>query len=129
LSRIRVLLADDHPRLLDRVEHFLEPEFEVVGKVADGQALFDEAMKLKPDVVVTDISMPVLNGIDAAEQLKESGCKSQIVFLTVHSNSDFVRRCLSTGAFGYVVKLRMTTELAPAIREALAGHIYVSRWL
>jgi len=81
LSKIRVLLADDHPRLPDTVEHFLEPEFEVVGKVVDGQALFDEAMKLKPDVVVTDISMPVLNGIEAAGRLRESGCKSRIVIL------------------------------------------------
>ena len=81
MSKIRVLLADDHPRLPDAVEHFLEPEFEVVGKVVDGQALFDEAMKLKPDVVVTDISMPVLNGIEAAGRLRESGCKSRIVIL------------------------------------------------
>jgi len=127
LSKIRVFLADDHPRLPDIVEHFLEPEFEVVGKAADGQALFEGAMRLKPDVVVMDISMPVLNGIEAADRLTESGCKSRIVFLTVHTDSDFVRRCLSTGAFGYVVKSRIATELAPAIREALAGHIFVSR--
>lgn len=127
LSKARILLADDHPRFPEMAEHFLAPEFEIVGKVANGQALFEEAMRLKPDVVVTDISMPVLNGIDAADKLKESGCKSRIVFLTVHSDSDFVRRCLTAGAHGYVVKSRIATELVPAVREALAGHIFISQ--
>jgi DNA-binding NarL/FixJ family response regulator len=121
MSRVRILLADDHPDLLKTVEHHLESEFEVVGKVLDGQLLLEEAMRLKPDVIVSDISMPLLNGIDAADQLKESGCQSRIVFLTVHSDPDFVRECLATGALGYVVKSRMMTELVPAIREALAG--------
>jgi len=70
--------------------------------------------------------MPVLNGIEAADQLKESGCQSRIVFLTVHSDPDFVRVCIAAGALGYVVKSRMITELVPAIREALAGHIFTS---
>jgi DNA-binding NarL/FixJ family response regulator len=108
-------------------EHLLEPEFEVVGKVVNGRDLFEEAMRLQPDVIVTDISMPVLNGIEAADQLKESGCNSRIVFLTVHSDSDFVRRCLCTGAFGYVVKSRIASELVTAVREALAGHIFISQ--
>jgi DNA-binding NarL/FixJ family response regulator len=127
LSKARVLLADDHPRFPDMAEHLLEPEFEVVGKVVNGRDLFEEAMRLQPDVIVTDISMPVLNGIEAADQLKESGCNSRIVFLTVHTDSDFVRRCLSTGAFGYVVKSRIASELVTAVREALAGHIFVSQ--
>jgi len=75
-------------------ERLLEPEFEVVGKVRNGQALFEEGMRLQPDVIVSDISMPILSGIDAAERLKESGCNSRIVFLTVHSDAEFVRRCL-----------------------------------
>jgi DNA-binding NarL/FixJ family response regulator len=83
-------------------------------------------MRLKPDVIVSDISMPLLNGIEAADQLKESGCQSRIVFLTVHSDPDFVRVCLAAGAFGYVVKSRIGAELLPAIREALAGHIFIS---
>lgn len=126
LNKIRVILADDHPGFPEIAEHFLEPEFEVVCKVVNGQALLDEAMKLKPDVVVTDISMPVLNGIEAADRLKEAGSKSRIVFLTVHTDPDFIRRCLSTGAFGYVVKSRIATDLVPAIRQALAGRIFVS---
>jgi len=129
LNKIRVLLADDHPGFPEIAEHFLEPEFEVISKVVDGQALLDEAMKLKPDVVVTDISMPVLNGIEAADRLKESGSTSRIVFLTVHTDADFVRRCLSAGAYGYVVKSRIATDLVPAIRQAMAGHIFVSRGL
>jgi DNA-binding NarL/FixJ family response regulator len=129
LNKVRILLADDHPHFPEIEERFLEPEFEVIGKVCNGQALFDEAMRLKPDVIVTDISMPILNGIEAADRLKESGCNSRIVFLTVHSDADFVRRCLSTGAFGYVAKSRMASELVLAIREALAGGIFVSRHL
>jgi DNA-binding NarL/FixJ family response regulator len=119
-------LADDQPDLLKTVERHLEPEFEVVGKVLDGQLLLEEAMRLNPDVIVSDISMPVLNGIDAADQLKESGCRSRIVFLTVHSDPDFVPVCLAAGALGYVVKSRLITDLLPAIREALAGHIFIS---
>lgn len=126
LSKARILLADDLPSFLEMVEHHLKPEFDVVGRVVDGQALFEEAMRLKPDVIVTDISMPVLNGIDAAERLKDSGCQSRIVFLTIHSDPDFVRRCLSTVAFGYVVKSRIVTELLPAIRAALAGQFFIS---
>ena len=129
VSKVRILLADDHPRFPEVEERLLEPEFEVVGKVRDGQALLEEAMRLQPDVIVTDISMPILNGIEAADRLRESGCSSRIVFLTVHSDSDFIRRCLSTGAFGYVVKSRMTSELTSAIREALAGNIFVSTHL
>jgi len=126
LDKIRVLLADDHPGFPEIAEHFLEPEFEVISKVVDGQALFDETIRLKPDVVVTDISMPILNGIEAADRLMESGSKSRIVFLTVHTDADFIRRCLSAGAFGYVVKSRIATDLVPAIRQALAGQIFVS---
>lgn len=83
-------------------------------------------MNLKPDVIVTDISMPVLNGIEAANQLNEAGCTSKIIFLTVHSDPDFVRTCLATGAFGYVVKSRVATDLLPAIHEALAGRLFIS---
>jgi DNA-binding NarL/FixJ family response regulator len=126
LNKVRILLADDHPGFPEIEERLLESEFDVIGKVCNGQALFEEAMRLKPDVIVTDISMPILNGIEAADRLKESGCSSRIVFLTVHSDSEFVRRCLSAGAFGYVQKPRIASELLPAIRAALAGNIFVS---
>ena len=129
MSKVRILLADDHPRFPEMEERLLQPEFEVVGKVRDGRALVEDAMLLKPDLIVTDVSMPVLNGIEAADLLRQSGCKSRIIFLTVHSDPDFVRRCLSTGAFGYVVKSRIASDLLPAIREVLEGSIFVSRHL
>jgi len=127
LGKVRILLADDHPRFPEMAEHLLESDFEVVGKVGNGQALFEAATRLQPDIVVCDISMPILNGIDAADLLKESGCKARIIFLSVHSDSDFVRQCLLAGAFGYVIKSRIATELVPAIYDALAGHIFVSQ--
>jgi DNA-binding NarL/FixJ family response regulator len=124
--KVRVLLADDHPLLLKEVVSLLEPTFEIVGRVADGKSLFESAVKLQADVIVTDISMPILNGIEAANKLKVYGCRSKIVFLTVHSDPEFVRACLATGALGYVVKSEMATDLVPAIREALAGRIFIS---
>jgi DNA-binding NarL/FixJ family response regulator len=127
LSKVRILLADDHPRFPEMAEHLLESDFEVVAKVGNGQALFEAATRLQPDIVVSDISMPILNGIDAADLLKESGCKARIIFLSVHSDPEFVRQCLLAGAFGYVIKSRIATELVPAIYDALAGHIFVSQ--
>jgi DNA-binding NarL/FixJ family response regulator len=121
-----VLLADDHPGFPRLVEGMLEPAFEIIGSVSNGQTLIETALKLNPDVVVTDISMPILNGIEAAVQLKKSGCVSKIVFLSVHSDPDFVRACLSTGALAYVIKPRMATELVHAMQEALAGRVFVS---
>lgn len=129
MNKVKVLLADDHPGFPDLVEHLLPSEFEVVGKVANGRSLVEETIKLTPDVVITDISMPVLNGIEAVDQLMASGCKPRIIFVTAHSDSDFIHRCLATGAYGYVVKTRIAAELVPAIREALAGHVFVSRGL
>jgi DNA-binding NarL/FixJ family response regulator len=127
VTKVRILLADDHPGFTDLAERFLQPEFEIVGKLADGQSFFNAAMRLEPEIVVTDISMPVLNGIAAAEQLKQAGCKSRVIFLTAHQGADFVGRCISTGALGFVVKSQIATELVPAVREALAGHVFVSR--
>jgi DNA-binding NarL/FixJ family response regulator len=129
MSKLRVLLADDHPALLEIVESMVEPEFEVVGKVADGKSLLETAKRLNPDVIVTDISMPNLNGIEAVKKLKESGSRAKAVFLTGHSDRDILRACLDAGAVGYVVKPRMTTDLLPALREALAGRIFFSRTL
>jgi DNA-binding NarL/FixJ family response regulator len=100
--------------------------FEVVGKVGDGRALFEAALDLRPDVIVTDISMPILNGIDAVDELRRSGCSSKVIFLTIHSDPDFIRACLDMGAFGYIVKPRVASDLLPAIREALAGHCFIS---
>jgi DNA-binding NarL/FixJ family response regulator len=126
LTKVRVLLADDLPLLLKEVVSLLQPTFEIVGRVADGKSLFESAMKLQADVIVTDISMPILSGIEAANKLKVSGCRSKIVFLTVHSDPEIVRACLDTGALGYVLKGQMATDLVPAIQEALAGRVFIS---
>jgi DNA-binding NarL/FixJ family response regulator len=120
LMRARILLADDHPRFPEMEARLLEPEFEVVGKVGNGQALIEEAIRLKPDLIIADISMPILNGIEAVDRLMGLGCTSRIVFLSVHSDNDFVSRCLSIGALGYVAKSKIASELVPAIRRALA---------
>ena len=127
MHKPRVLLADDHPNMLRMVENILEPMFEVVGKVADGKSLLEAAGKLDPDLIVTDISMPILNGIEAVKNLKESGSRAKVVFLTVHADFEFVKACFEAGASGYVVKPQMDTELLFAIRAALAEHSFTSR--
>lgn len=126
MRKIRILLADDHRRLLEIVQGLLEPTFDVVRCVKDGESLVEAAGKLQPDVIVTDISMPKLNGIEAADRLRESGSSSKIVFLTVHADPDFVQAALKTGALAYVAKLRINTDLVVAIGEAVAGRMFVS---
>lgn len=121
-----MLLADDHPGFPEMIEGFIGPTFEVVGEVSDGQSLVEEATKLNPDVIISDISMPILNGIEAAQQLKRSGTPAKIIFLTVHSGLDFVRACVAAGASGYVEKTRFATDLPAAISEVLAGHTFIS---
>ena len=126
MARARILLADDHKEIRDRAVRLLEPEFEVVGAVSDGNALVRVSAQLKPDVCIIDISMPYLNGIEAAIKLRENGSDARIVFLTVNEDSDFVRAALKTGALGYVVKSRMATDLCLAINGAIRGHLFVS---
>jgi DNA-binding NarL/FixJ family response regulator len=125
-DKVRILVADDHREVRELVENMLEQDFEVIRTVDNGKALVESALELQPDVIVTDISMPILSGIEAVKQLKESGSSAKVVFLTVHSDPDFVRACLNAGASGYLVKLRMAADLLPAIREALAGRIFLS---
>jgi DNA-binding NarL/FixJ family response regulator len=126
LSCVRVLLADDHQSFLAVVTRLLQPEFQVVKTVSDGEALIDEAAKLTPEVIVLDISMPKLNGIQAARQLKAAGSTAKIVFLTVHEDQDYVRGALAAGAHGYVVKARLASDLLLALREVLASGSFVS---
>ena len=126
MARARILLADDHKEIRDRAVRLLEPEFEVVGIVADGNSLVRASAQLKPDVCVVDISMPHLSGIDAAIKLRDNGSKAKIVFLTVNEDSDFVSAALRTGALGYVVKSRMASDLCTAINGAISGHLFIS---
>jgi DNA-binding NarL/FixJ family response regulator len=125
LIRPRVLLADDYPALLEATTALLKPQFDVVGVVTDGATLVSEALRLCPDVIVTDITMPVLSGIDAAHRLRESAFSAKIAFLTVHSEEPFVKACMAEGASGYVLKSHMRAHLIPAIQAALLGQMYI----
>jgi len=124
--RPRVLLADDHTLMLDGIRLMLQPEFELVGSVEDGQALLRAAGKLKPDIVLLDISMPLLNGIDAGRQLRKILPSAKLIFVTMHADPDFVTEAFRLGASGYVLKRAAATELLTAIREVLRGDKYVS---
>ncbi len=126
MSRPRVLLADDHPLILDKVRRWLQAEFEVVGAVEDGQALLLAEAELQPDVVILDITMPGLNGIEAAKQLRQAGSPAKIIFLSIHEDPDFQSEALATGALGFVRKSRFGLDLIPAIHEALSNRSFVS---
>lgn len=125
-SRSRVIIADDNKEMRDTVCRILSPEFEVVSAVADGRALVDAVSEFKPDVGIIDISMPILNGIQAAAEIKSSGSQMKVVFLTINEDDDFVRAAFESGASGYVVKRQMASDLAVALKEALAGCKFVS---
>ena len=126
MSRARVLLADDHSVMLDRVGGLLSSSFEVVGAVANGQEMISAGIRLNPDVIVADITMPGLTGIEAAQQLREAGSGARFVFLTIHIEHEFVDACVSQGALGYVLKSHMKTDLIPAIKAALMGRTFIS---
>jgi len=125
LIRPRVLVADDYPSLLEVTAALLKPQFDVVGTATDGATLVSEALRLLPDVIVTDITMPVLSGIDAAHRLRESGLSAKIVFLTIHSEEQFMTACMAEGALGYVLKSHMKAHLIPAIQAAFLGQVYI----
>ena len=126
MGRIRVLLADDHEAMLNRVADLLAGDCDVIGTAIDGRQALDAAKRLRPDVLVLDISMPVMNGIETARCLKEAGVKTRIVFLTVHDDPEFAREALEAGALGYVIKQRIGSDLVAAIKEAHAGRSFVS---
>jgi DNA-binding NarL/FixJ family response regulator len=126
LSRARVLLADDHSVMLDRVGGLLSSSFEVVGAVANGQEMISAGIRLNPDVIVADITMPGLTGIEAAQHLREAGSRARFVFLTIHIEHEFVDACVAQGALGYVLKSHMKTDLIPAIKAALMGRTFIS---
>lgn len=126
MRRPRVLLADDHRIVTEGLKSLLEPEFELVGAVEDGRALIAAAAKLKPDVIVVDISMPLLNGIDAVRQIKKANDSIKIVFLTMHPDVTYAVSAFEAGASGYVLKHSAPSELVAAIRSALCGKIFVT---
>jgi DNA-binding NarL/FixJ family response regulator len=123
---IRILVADDHSEVLETVVPMLEAHFTVVGTASDGWAAVEAEKKLCPDVVVLDISMPVMSGIVVAKQMRKNGSKGVVVFLTVHQDPDILAAAKRAGGLGYVVKARLGTDLVFAIKEALEGREFVS---
>lgn len=122
----RVFVADDRKEVLQAVVQVLEGEFKVVGTAEDGMTVLKSVSRFDADILILDISMPLLNGIEVALQLKNAQSHAKIVFLTVHEDSDFVRAAMSAGAFGYVLKSYLASDLVPAIRKALNDRTFVS---
>ena len=126
MNRLRVLLADDHRIVAEGLRRLLETEFELVGVAEDGRAMMAAAKKLSPDVIISDITMPELNGVEALEELKKVDPDVKLVFLTMHHNTAYARRALEAGALGYVLKHSATEELIMAVRAAFLGRTFVS---
>ena len=126
MTRPRILLADDHLILLDAFKALLEPEFEVIGTVTDGRKLLDEFARLHPDVVVLDIGMPLLNGLDAGRQLKAQRRSVKLIYLTMNPDPELAGEALRLGASGYVLKSSAAHELKQAIHEGLRGRSYIT---
>lgn len=121
-----ILLADDHSLVLKGVQGVLERQYQVIGSAGDGKALVEAALRLKPDVVVLDISMPVLNGIDAAIEIRNALPATRLVFLTMHANAIYLRKAMAAGASAYVLKSAAVEELVSAIEAARIGRTYIS---
>jgi DNA-binding NarL/FixJ family response regulator len=119
MNRARVLLAEDHPSIAEQLRGLLDQEFDVISTVGDGQALVAAAELLRPDVIVTDIAMPGMDGLDAAQKVLERIPGVRIVFITIHDDPLLKERGLALGALGYVRKLEAAEQLVPAVRAAL----------
>ena len=126
MLRPKILLADDHPMVLDGVAKLLEEHFDVVGKVEDGRTLIDVAKQLKPDVVIMDISMPLLNGFEAARQLRKLTPTSKLIFLTMHANATYAHEAFEAGVSGYLLKRSAASELTKAIQTVIHGRTYLT---
>ena len=126
MARPRILLADDHELLLGAFEKLLSEEFDVVGQVTDGRALVAAAARLNPDVVVLDITMPLLNGLEAARQIKQKNKHVKLVFVTMVEDPDLASEAFRIGAVGYLLKRSAASELTTAIREVVNGRSYVT---
>jgi DNA-binding NarL/FixJ family response regulator len=122
----RVLLADDLPEILEQVRELLCDHCEVIGSVTDGEQALSATLTLNPDILILDISMPILNGFEVTTRVRESNCRTKIVFFTIHGDSDYVDAAFSCGASGYVLKCRASTDLVVAIEAALQQRTFIS---
>lgn len=126
MKRLRILLGDDHAMILNGIRGLLESHYDVVGAEKNGKDLIEAALSLKPDLVVLDVSMPILNGIDAAREIKKALPSTKLVFLTMQTNAIYLRKALECGASGYVLKSGAAEELLTGIEEARKGNVYVT---
>ena len=127
MTRQTVVIADDSEIVRDSLRQLLERDFDVVGEAADGTAAVEVGIQLEPDAIIMDVSMPGMSGIEAARRLRDSGCDSAIVFLSVHRQSRIVKEALSTARSGYVAKSDARVQLVDAVRVVTAGDSFVSR--
>lgn len=126
MSRVRVLLADDNSAVLDQVTRMLQDDYDIVAAVKDGYEVVSECLRLKPNVIVLDISMNEVSGIDLARQLRDWGSNAKIIFLTVHEDYEFVNAAIGAGALAYVVKSRLSVDLVSAVKAVLSEKFFVS---
>ena len=126
MYRPTVLLADDHTMIAEAFRHLLEPHYQIVGTVNDGRALIETALELKPDVVVVDVGMPLLNGLSAGQQLKQTLRKVKLIYVTMNEDPDVAAEALRTGASAYLLKSSAASELLKSIHEVLRGGTYVT---
>jgi DNA-binding NarL/FixJ family response regulator len=126
MTRPTILIADDHKMFAQGLAGLLEDEFDLVGSVQNGQALIDEAVRLKPDLIIVDISMPVLNGLDAVRRLNQRNTGAKVVFLTMHADTRLLREAFQCGGVGYVLKQSAGEELLFALRQVMSGQNYIS---
>jgi DNA-binding NarL/FixJ family response regulator len=124
-SKPTVVIADDHPEMLEAVSHLLQEEFDIVSTVQDGVSALQVVTALKPAVVILDISMPKMGGIEVAQELKKLKLSSKIIFISVQNDPGYIQVSTTMGA-SYVLKMRIRTDLVPAIREGLNGRVFVS---
>lgn len=126
VDKIRVVLADDHREVIANICRILGDEFEIIATAENGAQAVEAVLELEPDVFVTDISMPILNGIQAAKLIQDANSRVKIIFLTIHEDRDFIAAAFSAGATGYVTKRHLSTDLVFAIQQALKGDAFVS---
>ncbi len=126
MGRARLVIADDHLAIRNTVVRLLQPDFEILSAVGNGIAAVEAVTTLRPDVIILDITMPHLTGIEVARRLKAEHSNVKIIFLTVIEDADYVHEAFAAGGSAYVVKSRLTTDLRVALKEVLAGHVFVS---